>query len=262
MVGWFIRDQCIGYTKGEDLGLLFPAGASAAVIVVQARLGSTRLPGKMLADLCGKPLIWHILRRARAVRAGLPVVLAIPATETDRKLGQVAAEEGVPVVAGPELDVMGRFLAVLDEFPASWVVRVCGDSPLFDPGHLDRCLRLAEAENADVVRFRGNPGTLLQGGEVVSARALRLSRREAPEDPLSREHVTAWALRHAPDRPDLVTAYIDPDPDLVLDKKLSIDTESDLERLRRLYGELWNGAGIIDLKSAAAWLRGPAGADW
>lgn len=242
--------------------MLIPGGPGPAVVIVQARLGSTRLPGKMLADLGGKPLLWHILQRAKAIRAGLPVVLAIPATEADRKLGRVAGELGVPVVAGPELDVMGRFLAVLEEFPAPWVVRVCGDSPLFDPGHLDRCLRLAETGNADVVRFRGNPGTLLQGGEVVSARALRLSRREAPEDPLSREHVTAWALLHAPDRPDLVTAYVDPDPDLVLDRKLSIDTESDLERLRRLYAELWNGEGILDLKSAAAWLRGPEGSHW
>ena len=236
---------------------------SPAVVIVQARMGSSRLPGKMLADLSGRPLLWHILQRAKAVRAGLPVVLAVPGTERDRPLGAVAAELGVPVVAGPEDDVLSRYLLVLQNFPARWVVRICGDSPLFDPIHLNRCLELAEAEQADVVKFKEDPGTLLQGGEVVSARTLELSRELAPEDPLACEHVTAWALRYAEEHADVLkTAYIEPDPELVLDRKLSIDTVSDLARLRRLYDELWTGAGILDLRAVAEWLRGPGSTHW
>jgi spore coat polysaccharide biosynthesis protein SpsF (cytidylyltransferase family) len=158
---------------------------------------------------------------------------------------------------------LDRFLLVLQRHPARWVVRVCGDSPLFDPGHLDRCLALAEKEQADVVKFKTDPGTLLQGGEVVSARALQLSRELAGSDPLATEHVTAWALRHAEEYPDLLrTAYIEPEPGLVLQRKLSVDTAQDLARLRALYAELWDGKDILDLTAAAAWLRGPGAKAW
>lgn len=242
------------------------AGSTAippAVVIVQARLGSTRLPGKMLADLSGKPLLWHILQRARAVRPGLPVVLAIPDTTRDAPLGEVAAALGVAVVRGSETHVLDRYLLALRSHPARWVVRVCGDSPLFDPGHLDRCLALAENEQADVVKFEVDPGTLLQGGEVVSARALHLSRELAGNDPLATEHVTGWALRHAEEFPDLLrTAYMKPEPGLVLQRKLSVDTAQDLARMRALYAALWDGKGILDLKAAAAWLRGAGAGFW
>jgi spore coat polysaccharide biosynthesis protein SpsF len=230
-----------------------------AVCIVQARMGSRRLPGKMLEDLAGRPLIWHILRRAQqvapALGAALPVVLATTDQARDDALASVAAAMGVAVVRGSEDDVLGRFLLALEHHPARWVARVCGDSPLFDPVHLALWLRLAREQGADVVRFRDGVASLLQGCEVVSARALRWSREQAGGDPLATEHVTAWALRHAPEHPGvMVTAWAEPPAELVADVKLSIDTPEDLARLRRLYEALWNGNDPLDLRQAAAWL--------
>lgn len=200
--------------------------------------------------------MWHILQRARLIGDELPVVLATTVHPRDDALAAVGRESGVAVVRGSEDDVLGRFLQALDEFPARWVVRVCGDSPLFDPGHLARCLALAREAGADVVRFPAGVTSLLQGGEVVSAAALHWSRREADDDPLAVEHVTAWALRHAPDHPDeMVTTWADPPPELVGDLKLSIDTPEDLARMRRLYEALWDGGEPLDLTRAAVWSR-------
>lgn len=233
---------------------------TGAVCIVQARMGSSRLPGKMMEDLAGRPLMWHILQRARQVGPALgravPVVLATTDHARDDALAALAAALDVAVVRGSEDDVLGRFLLALDSHPARWVARVCGDSPLFDPVHLARWLEQARREGADVVRFRDGVTSLLQGGEVVSARALRWSREAAGDDPLATEHVTAWALRRAPLHPDhMVTAWAEPPAELVADIKLSIDTPEDLERMRRLYAALWDGDQPLDLRRAAAWLR-------
>ena len=238
------------------------AAENGAVCIVQARMGSSRLPGKMLEDLGGRPLLWHILQRARLVGAAVPVVLATTTHARDDALAEVAAALGVATVRGDEQDVLGRYLLALERHPARWVARVCGDSPLFDPVHLAEWLDLAAREGADVVRFRDGVCSLLQGGEVVSARALRWSRADAGGDPLATEHVTAWALQNAPRHPDLmVTAWAEPPAELVLDVKLSIDTAEDLARLRELYAALWDGGPPVDLRRAAAWLRAWPGQD-
>ncbi len=234
---------------------------SEAVCIVQARMGSSRLPGKMMEDLGGRPLMWHILQRAMQVGADVPVVLATTDHERDDPLVAVANAMKVAVVRGSEHDVLGRYLLALASHPARRVARVCGDSPLFDPVHLRQWLDLARREGADVVRFRDGVASLLQGGEVVSARALRWSRDVAGDDPLAFEHVTAWALRNAPLHPGvMVTAWAEPPAELVMDVKLSIDTREDLERMRRLYAALWDGAGPLDLRTAAAWLKAQAAA--
>lgn len=233
---------------------------TSAVCIVQARMGSSRLPGKMMEDLSGRPLMWHILQRARLIGPDVPVVLATTDQDRDDALVAVANAMKVDVVRGSEHDVLGRFLLALDFHPARWVARVCGDSPLFDPVDLARCLDLARRQNADVVRPRTNVASLLQGGEVVSARALHWSREAAGGDPLATEHVTAWALRHAPNHPDrMVTAWAEPPAELVMEVKLSIDTAEDLQKMRRLYAALWDGGEPLDLRRAAAWLREQAG---
>ncbi len=218
-------------------------------------MGSTRLPGKMMEDLAGRPLIWHILQRAKQISADGPVILATTDLPHDTVLAEEAALLGVACVRGSEQDVMERFLLALEKHPARWIARVCGDSPLFDPTFLGHCLAVAEQTGADVVKFGDDRPTLYQGGEVVSAHALRFSRRQAPDDPLVFEHVTAWAMRNCEQWPDdLKTELLTPDPQLVRDIKLSVDTPEDLARLRKLYEDLFDGENIVDLREAANWL--------
>ncbi len=229
---------------------------NTALVIVQARMGSSRLPGKMMQNLAGKPLLWHILQRARGIRPDLPVVLATTDHPRDRVLAAVAADCGVQAVCGSEENVLSRFLRTLDFHPARWVVRICGDSPLFDPSFLERCLSCAEESGADVVKFEGDSPSLFQGGEVVSAWALRFSRERAGDDPMAREHVTAWAMRNAESFPgELKVAYVPPVDGMMTPVKLSIDTAEDLARLRVLYESLYDGDGILELESAVRWIR-------
>lgn len=254
----FIQDRSLG--RKTELLKNPTKTTPPAVAIVQARMGSNRLPGKMMADLNGHPLIWHILQRAQQIHPEIPVVLATTDLEHDQVLALVAEKLGLAVVRGSQDDVMSRFLLALESSPAPYVIRVCGDSPLFDPGFLLRCLELARNEKADVVKFRGGGVSLFQGGEVISASALKFSRHQAPDDPLSREHVSAWALRNADLYPQVLkTAYLDPEPGMMKATKLSIDTQQDLERLQSLYRELHDDTtdpeAIVDLRQAAHWIQ-------
>lgn len=106
-----------------------------ALVVVQARSGSTRLPGKVLADLDGMPMLEFQLRRLLPVttQADAKVVVATSDLAADEPIATIAGRLGIPVVRGSEDDVLGRFSIALVRHPADTVVRITGDSPLNDP---------------------------------------------------------------------------------------------------------------------------------
>jgi spore coat polysaccharide biosynthesis protein SpsF len=140
--------------------------------VVQARTGSTRLPGKVLADLGGEPLLAFMLRRLRPIAVDRLVV----ATSDDRRddaVAAVAERAGVAVVRGPEDDVLARFAIALDAHPADTVVRLTADCPLVDPDVVDEALALHRRSGAAYTSntlIRTFPDGL--DVEVVSADAL------------------------------------------------------------------------------------------
>ena len=163
---------------------------SEVVAVVQARTGSTRLPGKVLADVGGMPMLEFMLRRL----APLPweVVVATSDRPADDEVVSVGRSCGVEVVRGPEGDVLSRFLVALDAHPAKHVVRLTGDCPLSDP----RVVRAAVALHREAsAAYTSNvlPRTFPKGldCEVMSARALREAASEATAAP-EREHVTPF----------------------------------------------------------------------
>lgn len=222
------------------------------VAVVQARMGSRRFPGKMLRELAGKPLLFHVLERARRIRSADAVVLATSTLARDDPLVALAGSMRVAAVRGPEEDVLARFLLAVEATGAEVVIRICGDAPLFDPGFLDDAAALLRSSGADLVRVRDDAPSALQGAEVVSARALRWSAAIAPDDPLAREHVTGYALAHPG---GLRVATIDPDPGLLGEFHLSIDRPGDLEIMRRIYDRLYVAGEVVSLRKAVDLLR-------
>src|SRR4051794_24356614 len=105
----------------------------STLCILQARMGSTRLPGKVMAELGGRPELAFMLDRL----SGLAVDRLVVATSTaaaDDRIEALAHQQGVAVVRGPEDDVLARFIVALDEFPATNVVRLTADCPLMDPG--------------------------------------------------------------------------------------------------------------------------------
>lgn len=162
--------------------------------VVQARMGSTRLPGKVLADLAGRPLLAFMLERLRPIPAEL--VVATSGLARDDAVEAVALSVGVPVVRGPESDVLTRFILALDEHPADRVVRLTADCPLVDPPLVCQALALQRSTDADYVSnsvVRTFPDGL--DVEVVRSEVLRLAAEEATTA-YDREHVTSYIYGH------------------------------------------------------------------
>jgi spore coat polysaccharide biosynthesis protein SpsF len=97
--------------------------------VIQARCGSSRLPGKVLMDVAGRPLFSRVVQRARQAKMLSEVVLATSTHERDRPLVTLAARLNVPCFRGSEDDVLNRFAGAAHAFNADVVVRLCSDGP-------------------------------------------------------------------------------------------------------------------------------------
>jgi spore coat polysaccharide biosynthesis protein SpsF len=166
--------------------------------VLQARMSSTRLPGKVLAPLAGEPMILRIVERIRRARSLDQLIVATSVDPSDDPLVQLLEEAGVAVRRGSLTDVFSRFLAVADEFDPQVVVRLTGDNPLVDPDVIDRVVREHLDSGADYTS-NSLTRTFPRGLDVeaVSPEALRSL---APRDlqPDEREHVTIGVYR----RPD------------------------------------------------------------
>ena len=202
--------------------------------VIQARAGSTRLPGKVLADLGGRPVLEWVVRAARAATRVDEVIVATSTLAGDDAVADLAASLGVPVVRGSEDDVLSRFVAALDAHPADAVVRLTADCPLLDPTLIDAVAGAWSAAPAhdyvSTVLVRCLPRGL--DVELVSARALRAVDRMATGH--DRVHVTS-ALYADPSAYRLLGLCVTPAAD---DLRVTLDTPEDLVLLRALVAVL------------------------
>ena len=198
--------------------------------LLQARLSSTRLPGKVLLPLAGAPMLLRQIERVRRARRIDQIVVATSLEPSDDPLVQTLEQAGLAVYRGPLTDVLARFVGALEVWPADHVVRLTGDCPLIDPEVIDATIDLHLADGADYTHNRYDPSGYPKGQdvEVIAATALR---RTAAEDhsPEAREHVT-WAVRNAPGRYRI--ARLDPPVDE------GVDTAEDYEFVRRVYEAL------------------------
>jgi glutamate-1-semialdehyde 2,1-aminomutase len=167
------------------------------VAVIQARLGSTRLPGKILRQADGKPLILLMLERLAAARRLDQIVVATTDSRTDDRLAELLAREGVTVYRGSESDVLDRYYRAAREQGATHVVRVTGDCPLIDPKLVDEVVAALHAHGDDYVS-NNYPPTYPDGldTEAFTFAALERAWSEATSQ-VDREHVTPWIKNNA-----------------------------------------------------------------
>ena len=224
------------------------------VAIVQARMGSSRRPGKMVEVLAGHPLIHHVLERAAAIPVVEEVVLATTPSASDDVLARYAEKMGVAVCRGSENNVLERFLQAAEMSDARYIVRLCGDAPLVDPEETGRQAEVLREEDADLVLWREGAGPRAQqGAEAVSRRALEWSRERASDNPRAYEHVVAYARDH---QDELKTLHLEPDPRLAGRFKFSIDTQEDLEFMREIYHTLYRPGELVLLHDAVTLVRG------
>jgi sialic acid synthase SpsE/spore coat polysaccharide biosynthesis protein SpsF (cytidylyltransferase family) len=217
------------------------------VAVVQARMGSTRFPRKMLAKLGKHPLIEWVLSRVLKAQELDEVVLATSVDPANDALEQVAQRLGVKVIRGAEENVLSRFIQATRETNADVVVRVCADNPFIEPAEIDRLVRFYKSKRPEyafnhIPRMSNHYADGL-GAEVFPASLLDEMNRSAFR-PAHREHVTGylWEFPHAFD----IATFEAPD-DLAFETlRFDIDTAEDLSRLEPLAERLGMEADAAD----------------
>ena len=112
-----------------------------AIVIVQARMGSSRLPGKMMMELGGHPLLFWVLHRVKQANLIKSIILATTVNKIDDPMVDLAQQLGIHVFRGSEEDVLDRFISAAKSVGAEKVVRVCGDNPLVAPEEIDRLVK-------------------------------------------------------------------------------------------------------------------------
>lgn len=202
--------------------------------IIQARFGSTRAPGKVLADIAGKSMLRHVLDRCCAIPGVDVVVCAIPDTPADDVVAEMAQAAGVRVCRGSEHDVLDRYARAARSVSARRVLRVTSDCPLIDPFLLGDLLRLQDDCGADLV-VNNMPPSWPHGldAELFSAAWLARAAAEA-SDNQDREHVGPYIRRH----PEVVKRNL-PCPQSGLEHlRWTVDTPDDLAFMRALFPRL------------------------
>lgn len=212
-------------------------------IVVQARMKSTRLPGKVLEDLGGQTVLAHVLQRCRAVPGVDVVVCAVPEGADDQPVADAAAHSGAVVVRGSESDVLARYWLSAQAVAADIVMRVTSDCPLIDPALCGAIIALRQERAADYACNNMSP-SWPHGldAEVFTRAALDLAYDQAVR-PSEREHVTPFMRNH----PDFTLANLPCPLADTQHHRWTLDTPEDLAFLRALWPLL---------------PAGPAGWDW
>jgi spore coat polysaccharide biosynthesis protein SpsF len=165
-------------------------------VIVQARMTSTRLPGKVLKDIGGASALKRCLDRCRRIPGMDSLIVAVPDTEEDEPVAREALLCGASVVRGHPSDVLNRYAKAARAGEASVVMRVTSDCPLIDPAICGRVIELFERSGADYA-CNNMPARFPHGldCEVFKAEALLRADLEA-KDPYDREHVTPWIRKN------------------------------------------------------------------
>jgi len=227
--------------------------AARVIAVVQARLGSTRLPGKALLPIAGRPMLEHVLARAAAVPGVDRVVLATTTSPEDAALVDLARAVGIASVRGSVSDVLDRFHAALTDHPADAIVRITADCPLLDPEVAGRVVAEYRRRAGDVDYVSNvHPPTFPDGldTEVISAAALVCAWREATAGS-DREHVTPYVWSR-PERFRLANVSRAED---LSSLRWTVDDARDLAFVREVYGKLSPRAALFGIDGVLDVLR-------
>lgn len=204
---------------------------SSVVVIVQARVGSTRLPRKVLRPLAGKPMLERELERIKKAKRIDAFVLATTQKPEDDVIVEIAKRAGFACFRGSESDVLDRYYQAAKGAKAEVIVRVTGDCPLHDPEVVDLVVDRFLEKGVDYAKTPENYPEGLDT-EVFSFAALETAWKEA-KLPSEREHVTPF-IRNHPDRFRIDVPWKSGDPDHA-HYHWSVDTEQDLRFVEAIY---------------------------
>lgn len=201
------------------------------VAIIQARVGSTRLPGKVLKEICGKPMLQRVIERVKMASRIDEIVVATTRKKEDDEIVKIAEKCGVKFFRGSEEDVLDRYYWAAKKFRAEIVVRVTADCPLIDPKIIDKTVDFFTSGKFDYVSNALKP-TLPDGLdiEVFTFDALQKAWKKA-KLPSEREHVTPYIWKH---QREFKIGSFESDVNLS-HLRWTVDREEDLIFVREIY---------------------------
>jgi spore coat polysaccharide biosynthesis protein SpsF len=220
-------------------------------IIIQARMGSTRLPNKVLKKLAGKEVLWHVVERCQKSRMADAVIVATSTDVKDDVIYQFCLERGIEFFRGSENNVLDRFYQCAKKFNLDVIVRVTADCPLVDPFIIDQAIKLflEKKEECDYVSNIFN--RVFPRGldcEVFSFSALEEAVKEAESGP-ELENVTPYIIKN---KRTLLYQVEDP---YCGDFRLTLDVQEDFDVLNQIYDKFYKEGSIIDAKKAIKFLK-------
>jgi spore coat polysaccharide biosynthesis protein SpsF len=225
------------------------------VAIIQARMGSTRLPGKVLMDIGGETMLSRVVNRVRRATRIDETVVATTLSEKDEPIISECRKLGVVCFLGSEEDVLDRYYQAALAYKAEGVVRITSDCPLIDPGLIDRVVRTfvdGQPQTAYAYNVRCPRG---MDTEVIRFDALKKAWEE-DGNPAWREHVTPY-IAHSPKR--FPRKEIKSEVDFA-EMRWTVDTADDLALVRRIYDHLkedrlsWSDV-MVTLNEHSEWLN-------
>ncbi|MDD5774337.1 MAG: glycosyltransferase family protein [Candidatus Omnitrophica bacterium] len=207
-----------------------------ATAIIQARTGSTRLPGKVLSRIKNKTMLEHVAGRVLKAHSIKGVVVATTVQKEDLAIVRVASGRGYPVYCGSETDVLDRYYQAARLFGLDHIVRITADCPLIDPGVIDRVVRFYF--NARGVDYASNTleRSFPRGLDVEVFRFAALEKAwKGAHKACQREHVTPYIYQN----PSQFRIASYKNTDDYSSYRWTVDTQEDLKLVRKIYNLLY-----------------------
>ncbi|MCP4228896.1 MAG: NTP transferase domain-containing protein [bacterium] len=209
----------------------------SVVAIIQARMGSTRLPGKVLKPLAGRPALWHVVERVRCAESIDGVIVATSTSPGDDAVAAFAVDHGFECFRGSEDDVLDRYYQAAQRYPADHYVRITADCPILSPALTARTVEVHLANDNELTYVdveRGYP----RGYDVdVFTGSILVWLHENCTEPDDREHVDLYLYNHIEDFK--AEAIRPPDGVDMSRYRLTLDTAQDYELLSAIFDQLY-----------------------
>jgi glutamate-1-semialdehyde 2,1-aminomutase/spore coat polysaccharide biosynthesis protein SpsF len=224
---------------------------SKVTAIIQARMGSTRLPNKAMLKLAGQSVLWHVINRVKKSKLIDDIIVATTTNKNDNAIAEFAKSENINLFRGSESDVLDRYYQSAKKYDAEIIARITADCPLIDPRVIDKVISFFLKGNFDYASNTVSP-TYPDGldAEVFTFDALKRAWGEA-KTTVEREHVTSY-LWNNPDkfRISNVTSAVD-----LSAMRWTLDEPRDWLFVKKIYSHLYNVKGIFYMKDILDLLR-------
>jgi spore coat polysaccharide biosynthesis protein SpsF len=205
--------------------------------IIEARMSSSRLPGKILLPVLGEPLLALLIERLKRVPSLDKIVVATTSNVTDDPVEDLAFRIGVGCFRGSEEDVLSRVLLAAKQYSCDVIVEITGDCPLIDPEIVDNLIRIYHANNYDYVSNVLKP-TFPNGMDTQVFSTATLERvASLTDDPVDHEHVSLYIYEH----PEIFSLFnLESNlPEKYWNLRLTVDTQEDFELIKIIYESLY-----------------------